>query len=1345
MSGIDLFRPLHLAVFAFDPATRQPATRLPLYAEVGVPLLKAPTPPLDDRLRELLRAALSAADPNCTGACRDRVEAAVTAALAERLDLPSRNRLHSDFSLARSFFEKLLNETRHAAGDRSLADLSADDLKRSLDGALTLLAPGFDLTVVAPSETVGTVWAYPLGVLVTDHVGYASFDLTRLSTEVYRAVVAAIAARRKDPQAELELAVWVHPADTGQRFDALTQGRFADDAIVMRLEAPSPALPTALQNMGPRSMQNPSLADWRLSPSSFASSPSTLVGADGCETLMPASLALQEFIVRQVVRISDPTPDIAVPQPFRPAYVDEYKVSWFSLGHSLGEILYSLPLAPGENVKLAVIDWSWDSLTKRDETTKLTEDILHQTHRDRTITETVKAGLKEFQHGSSFMGGVATSAGASGSYGAGGTGIGGAIGNAWSLGGSTASSEGSRELAAENVQRLSDSFAQASSSQRELNSTVVIQARQEEKEAIQTRTFANYNHSHTLTILYYEVLRHFRMTVEWVRRRHAVLVKLPARVDNFDTAFLLSNRQLFEPVLLDPALKPAFATLAKLETIREFQNLHGIVPNDHPAPPFWEGDLQFLTFEIGIRTKDSDESSSPVVVYVMTADQLPTAKRFELHYVYKGGHMGEDENQLHNINSGERFNIDSGQWTFTRIFDQETGQYVSIKWKDIVGFQFEKWGTNDWRIDFMTINAFGLDGVFVPLTEGERDVDLYFLSEEPSSQTFTWIKRPGPRPAPPPPVLSPEKSLTAEENHLVKALFAHFDKNKDYYNSVLMIAADTNSIAIAFESTAWTGGKTLADVAEPVPLDVFGSYVAYPLAKQNKIDGAKIVALSTAINGSDPAQQQWAIQQLAKLSDTELAQVLDQLQLVQAKSERLVSLPTRGIFAEGKLGHCNLSEEIDNTRFWKWEEHPIPLEAAAINPVTPVTPSPQPVSASPTPFPQSLLNIVNPSPAPDPSGLAAALTAISTPNIFRDMSGRQEVADLLKKLSDNTIAIADAANRARDIQAKYGSASAAVAPTGAGAGAAPSTPGSGGAVRTPTPQPSPSQQQDQLQLWRSAARNGDITDEQRKDYAGRYLQNASLPGGGSDLPIGYGTDGQGLVGLSDLGTGIVRVIQHLDAKLAETGVALSATVRSRIEALRQEAILLAGNNQFMGETVTNEVNSGAQAMDKAAADLKVQLAVPIVVAGVAVTAAEAALLLAIAALAAILVLVIVSPEARAKATILKSKILDLAGEVVAGSTVEVDALRERVRRCREQPGPKSQACLDALAEFDKASATYNTLRQDLMDAVRRVVGDLTQIADIALIKKLVEDIRNLVSQMHTLADNVRTACNCVWG
>jgi hypothetical protein len=351
----------------------------------------------------------------------------------------------------------------------------------------------------------------------------------------------------------------------------------------------------------------------------------------------------------------------------------------------------------------------------------------------------------------------------------------------------------------------------------------------------------------------------------------------------------------------------------------------------------------------------------------------------------------------------------------------------------------------------------------------------YWFPKNGASNTVTYIKRPGPRPPDSPPAArSPEKTLSQEERHAINKLADHLTRNTNYYSRVIQLNTDPNAIAIQLETTAWAAGESMADHVDPTPLEVFGSYVAYPLAKQSTaVDDAVVVDLAAALNGDDPARRQWAAARLAAMSDVDRQSVLERLPLASAKSERLNTMATRGVFAEGKLGHCNISEEIDNTRFWKWEEHPIPIEAPGINPVTPIQPEPQPVSAAPTPFPQSLVNIVNPSPAPDPTGLAAALSPLGTPNIFRDMSGRQEVADLLKKLSDNSIAIAEAANRAREIQAKYGadlderSASSRV----------PSPSSSPTAPQAAAPGPSPQQQQ-----------RADIeNDEKRLEAADKHL------------------------------------------------------------------------------------------------------------------------------------------------------------------------------------------------------------------------------------------------------------------
>jgi hypothetical protein len=981
-----------LCIFVADPLTGRPVVRLPLYAEVAVPRV-VPTPPTEERHREPMRSALLDVDPSASNvAVRNRVEAAALQALAANLDEDSRQRLVQNPQLVRDLFERVFREVLRDAETDRFADIAPGTLERRLTDALRRIAPRMELELTPAAAELGTVWAEPLGVLTTDHVGFVSYDMTRLRPDLQVRLAKAIEARRADPDANIEVAIWLYPYGQNTRVDAFSQARLGADAIVARLEMEWHTLPPALINMGLRALQNPSLTDWRLSPGSFAANPQSLLGEDGCEQLFPANLSLQEFVLRQVVRLSDVPANFGVPAGTRAAYVDDYKVTWYSLGHSLGEIKYSLPLAPGETVKLAVVDWSWDALSKRDETTKLTEELLHQTHRDRTITETVKAGLKELQHGSSFMGGTASAAGATGGANMGALGLGAAVGNTWSLGGSTATSDGSRDLAAENVQTLNDSFSQASSAQREINSTVVIQARQEEKESIQTRTFSNYNHSHTLTVLYYEVLRHYRVTVDWVGRRPAVLLQIPAGrlPNNLYGNTLLTRRHLLEPFLLDPKLSANFDALARVllgeEKLKRETNKWGanVQTNDPGLKVFVKMIAQFTTTD--------DDTTEPVFVAIVLHD----GRTFEFQCDGAGdeGTSPEFEKPL----------------PIPLLWNQIRG--VEVKLKDINS-------GGDWEETNILISMVTATGerVSILADAATRTLDDaggstgLMPSVQPPPATTTTV---GPKP-------QRIDFVTAEDDLAKDMLIAHVETNRAYYNRVLTLATDTGAIAIEFEGKPWNPGQNMGDHVEPTPLEMFGNYIAYPLARKlSGIDDPTIVEIAAALNVDDPGRRQRALDRLAAMSEADRQFVLERLPLASARSERLITLPTRGIFAEGKLGHCNISEEIDETRFWKWDEHPIPIEAPGIEPVTPIQPQPQQITAAPTPFPQSLVNIVNPTAAPDPAGLTAALSLLGTPNIFRDMSGRQEVADLLKKLSDNSISIAEAANRAREIQAKYG-------------------------------------------------------------------------------------------------------------------------------------------------------------------------------------------------------------------------------------------------------------------------------------------------------------------------------------
>jgi len=116
--------------------------------------------------------------------------------------------------------------------------------------------------------------------------------------------------------------------------------------------------------------------------------------------------------------------------------------------------------------------------------------------------------------------------------------------------------------------------------------------------------------------------------------------------------------------------------------------------------------------------------------------------------------------------------------------------------------------------------------------------------------------------------------------------------------------------------------------------------------------------------------------------------------------ESIVTLPTRGLFAEAQLGHCNSCEKRDVTRRWDWRE----MTAEEPPAITGIEPGPkgQTPDISPTQLPSNVIQIAPTPAAPDPVGLAAALKLLGTPNIFRDMSGLDEVSKLLGTLAEGS-------------------------------------------------------------------------------------------------------------------------------------------------------------------------------------------------------------------------------------------------------------------------------------------------------------------------------------------------------
>src|SRR5262249_6833349 len=242
--------------------------------------------------------------------------------------------------------------------------------------------------------------------------GFASWDLTELARRL-KGELAPLQPSEETlgapsiPSVELtSLLIELYgPVPIG--IEALDPTQLQSDALVT-VQAVDPAAVAAVEKGTFPAVQNASLIDWDLSPASFSYLPVALIGQDGCESLLPSNVATQRFQINQVIRTREQAAinarafDGSINRVAAElAVLADYEATWQPLGHGLGQILYSLPLAPCEAVNIAVIDWVRKDEAQRTDDTQLKDQLIHETSRDRTVGEVVNATLNESQRGSS--------------------------------------------------------------------------------------------------------------------------------------------------------------------------------------------------------------------------------------------------------------------------------------------------------------------------------------------------------------------------------------------------------------------------------------------------------------------------------------------------------------------------------------------------------------------------------------------------------------------------------------------------------------------------------------------------------------------------------------------------------------------------------------------------------------------------------------------------------------------------------------------------------------------------------------------------------------------------------
>jgi len=208
-------------------------------------------------------------------------------------------------------------------------------------------------------------------------------------------------------------------------------------------------------------------------------------------------------------------------------------------------------------------------------------------------------------------------------------------------------------------------------------------------------------------------------------------------------------------------------------------------------------------------------------------------------------------------------------------------------------------------------------------------------------------------------------------------LIDHLNEHIEYYHRAVWIEMDPNRRFLLLDGfiAPDAGGRSVASVVENRVIGIVGNCLVMPVAPGQRLDRTYIFAEATPDD-------------------------LRHLYTGDPVPPMRLSVPTTGVFCEAVPGKCNSCEEIDDTRFWRWETAPIPDQPTLIAPLSTDSRRTTPPSLAPDQFPAPVVRLQETPSAPAPTGLAAAVNALGVGNIFKDLTGlalnQQNAADALK-------------------------------------------------------------------------------------------------------------------------------------------------------------------------------------------------------------------------------------------------------------------------------------------------------------------------------------------------------------
>lgn len=661
------------------------------------------------------------------------------------------------------------------------------------------------------------------------------------------------------------------------------------------------------------------------------------------------------------------------------------KQVWRADGYSLGDLLYSLPLAPGQQKLISVLDWNRSEVSSRRAARTETEDLVADLSHDRDISDVISSSLTESMRGKSRADVEAAGGGIAGFIGPLVFGAAGGVSSA----GSSASQTSARAVTGLALNQVRDRTLQSASAVRSQRSTVVQTARQGESVRAETEVVANYNHCHALTVEYFEVLRHLQVSQELAAVQECLFV--PFAVSAFTPDKALRWRESLARGLRRRELAPNFDSL---ERVRD-----SWAGADMPEGRYADELLSDLDGDLWARITlprpaDADDDGFVASNWELYRDLLWDDPD-NIWERYLGVVLPASRNRVWDtriapgiaqrlLETMTMALIDDGGSTrpvgvdpsMVGLFAQDrpllVGLQASIPLPVVLRSQIDRV-----RLSLAVSNL--PPGARVLVDSGSMRYRTAHLSHHLflHRRILNDLSLGDDVEIPTPLDTVEKRNPRALDRRLANRLLDHLDEHIEHYHRAIWLTMDPNRRYMLLDGFVApdAGGRSVASVVENRIVGVVGNSLVMPVAPGLKLDSTYEFARS-------------------------MSEDLRQLYAADPAPPMRISMPTSGVFAEAVLGKCNSCEAIDDTRFRRWEEAPIPDRPPSIDPLSTGSRRRTAPTLAADQFPATLVRLQDVPAATDPTGLAAAMAALGTNNIFKDLTGlalnQENAAEALK-------------------------------------------------------------------------------------------------------------------------------------------------------------------------------------------------------------------------------------------------------------------------------------------------------------------------------------------------------------